>query len=92
MIKKYRDFFNINESKAEDFDIGDNIRFFYNGKRYRGIVSDHFGDGLFVSLEKPLEGYEPDPGVKLSNFELYDGEESVPGFTIDNLSIDLSPR
>lgn len=84
-LKKFNEFKMINEARAEDFENGDKIVFNYKGRDYKGTICDHFGEGVFLCLERPLDGYKAD-GQPLSEFELYNDEENTPGFTIKNVS------
>ena len=79
---------NLRESSAEDFEVGDRVKYSFKGKTYTGKIEDHFGDGVMVVLKSPLKypsdskaanpmGYNTDISVK--SFELYDGETNPWG-------------
>ena len=77
---------------ANDFSVGDKIIYNFNGKKIKGEILDHFGDGLMVKLESLIHypsgskaanpmGYNTD--ININSFELSDGENNPWG------SIDL---
>lgn len=83
-MKRFNEFNTVNELQASDFEVNDKIIFTYNNRLHKGIIGDHFGSGVFVVLDGALKDYLCD-GEPLDAFELFDGEENTPGFTIKNL-------
>jgi hypothetical protein len=87
----------LKEGKAANFKIGDKIIYNFNGKQTSGEVLDHFGDGIFIGLDRSISfkdpesvgranpmGYNTDLSVDM--FELFDGEENPYG-SIDNVEL-----
>lgn len=85
------------EKSASDFKYGDRIIYNFNGKQIPGKILDHFGDGIFIGLDKSISfkdpesvgranpmGYNTDLDVKM--FELFDGEENPYG-SINNVEL-----
>ena len=85
------------EKSASDFKYGDRIIYNFNGKQIPGKILDHFGDGIFIGLDRSISfedpesvgranpmGYNTDLDVKM--FELFDGEENPYG-SINNVEL-----
>jgi len=92
-----KDYLSLTEAlKAKDYKIGDKIKYKFNNKVIKGIVTDHFGDGIVINLKQSI--YYPDPNKgkaanpmgyntdkSVMSFELYDGETN-PWGSLKNLS------
>ena len=85
------------EKSASDFKYGDRIIYNFNGEQIPGKILDHFGDGIFIGLDRSISfedpesvgranpmGYNTDLSVDM--FELFDGEENPYG-SIDNVEL-----
>jgi|TARA_B110000495_G_scaffold198528_1_gene210493 hypothetical protein len=73
----------LKENQSSEFSIGDDIIYKFGGGEYEGKITDHFGDGVFVELEKMI--LDPDTNVQIDTFELYDGEHNSWG-SIEDLT------
>lgn len=79
----------INRGKAADFECDDKIFYHFNGQKYKGIIADHFGTGVFVILEKSIHYPKPYDGAAnpmgyntdryINEFELFDNEKNPWG-------------
>jgi hypothetical protein len=82
---------------ASDLEVGDRIKVTYYHQTVEGEIVDHFGDGVFIMLDHPLR-YKKTRNDNVANpmaygsifssttsFELYDGEEAIPGLTFENI-------
>lgn len=91
--------------KAANLTIGQKVNVSYSHPNIKGgavqattgTVADHFGDGVFIILDEPIQAFdneaeERDENVyghlshrnefQLSSFEYYDGEENIATITL----------
>lgn len=83
------------DSKASDFEVGDKIKIVYSDPKVTpsgfrkkkgdkqilfGEVGDHFGNGIFILLSKPLKFYDKDKEEKRK------GVSNPMGYSRDNIT------
>tara|TARA_R110000772_G_scaffold191903_1_gene302868 strand:+ start:641 stop:952 length:312 start_codon:yes stop_codon:yes gene_type:complete len=87
----------IKEGKAANFKVGDKIIYNFNGKQTSGKILDHFGDGIFIGLDRSISFKDPESSgranpmgyntdLSIDMFELFDGEENPYG-SINNVEL-----